>query len=57
MARRLDQILVVDVESTCWEGEPPDGQEPEIIEIGLCVRAVASSSDRSIQLSAPTAQS
>jgi inhibitor of KinA sporulation pathway (predicted exonuclease) len=41
MARRLDQILVVDVESTCWEGEPPDGQEPEIIEIGLCVLDVA----------------
>lgn len=41
MAKRLDQILVVDVESTCWEGEPPDGQESEIIEIGLCVLDVA----------------
>jgi len=37
MARRLDRILVVDVESTCWEGNPPPGQMSEIIEIGLCV--------------------
>lgn len=36
MARRLDQILVIDVESTCWEGPPPKGQISEIIEIGLC---------------------
>lgn len=36
MARSLDAILVVDLESTCWEGEPPPGQTNEIIEIGLC---------------------
>ena len=36
MARSLDVILVVDVESTCWEGTPPPGQSSEIIEIGLC---------------------
>ncbi len=36
MAKQLDRILVVDVESTCWEGKPPKGQESEIIEIGLC---------------------
>ena len=42
MARKLDQILVVDVESTCWDGPPPDGQESEIIEIGLCVVDVGS---------------
>ena len=36
MARSLDVILVVDVESTCWEGEPPPGQTSEIIEIGIC---------------------
>jgi len=41
MARKLDQILVVDVESTCWEGDPPAGQESEIIEIGLCALDVA----------------
>src|SRR5687767_11998663 len=37
MARRLDRILVIDVESTCWEGPPPRGQISEIIEVGLCV--------------------
>ena len=36
MARLLDQILVIDVESTCWEGNPPEGQVSEIIQIGLC---------------------
>ena len=41
MARRLDQIVVVDVESTCWQGAPPPGQESEIIEIGLCTLDVA----------------
>ena len=41
MARRTDRILVVDVESTCWAGDPPPGQMSEIIEIGLCVVDVA----------------
>jgi len=41
MAQRLDQILVIDVESTCWEGKPPKGQESEIIEIGMCLLDVA----------------
>jgi inhibitor of KinA sporulation pathway (predicted exonuclease) len=42
MARKLDQILVIDVEATCWEADPPAGQVSEIIEIGLCVLDVAS---------------
>lgn len=37
MARKLDQIIVVDLEATCWEGEPPAGEQSEVIEIGLCV--------------------
>lgn len=37
MTRRLDEIVVIDVESTCWPGEPPPGQESEIIEIGVCL--------------------
>lgn len=41
MSKRLDQILVLDVESTCWEGKPPEGQENEIIEVGLCLLDVA----------------
>jgi inhibitor of KinA sporulation pathway (predicted exonuclease) len=41
MAAKLDRILVIDLEATCWEGDPPIGQESEIIEIGLCVLDVA----------------
>lgn len=37
MENRLDTILVIDIESTCWAEEPPPGQEAEIIEIGLCL--------------------
>lgn len=36
MAKLFDQVLVVDVESTCWQGPPPRGQLSEIIEIGIC---------------------
>src|SRR5829696_543 len=41
MARRLDQILVIDIGSTCWDGAPPEGQANDIIEIGLCPLDVA----------------
>ncbi len=41
MKRRLDKILVVDLEATCWKGKPPAGESSEIIEIGLCVLDVA----------------
>lgn len=34
--RSLDTVLVVDLESTCWEGARPNGQVSEIIEVGLC---------------------
>ncbi len=30
------KILVVDVESTCWDKKPPIGERSEIIEIGVC---------------------
>jgi inhibitor of KinA sporulation pathway (predicted exonuclease) len=36
MGKKLDKLIVVDVEATCWEEDPPAGQESEIIEIGLC---------------------
>ncbi|HET6572819.1 MAG TPA: 3'-5' exonuclease [Fimbriiglobus sp.] len=36
MAKRLDHILVIDIEATCWEGNPPAGQTSEVIEIGVC---------------------
>ena len=41
MAKKLDKILVIDVEATCWEGDPPPNQTSEIIEIGVCVLDVA----------------
>jgi inhibitor of KinA sporulation pathway (predicted exonuclease) len=41
MPKKLDQILVVDVEATCWKGPRPPDQESEIIEIGLCPVDVA----------------
>ncbi len=40
MARRLDQILVVDIEATCWQGPPPEGQVSEIIEVGIATLEV-----------------
>ncbi len=39
---KLDRVLVVDVEATCWEGDPPPGETSEIIEIGVCELDVAS---------------
>lgn len=40
--KKLDKIVVVDVESTCWDGQPPPGEENEIIEVGACLLDVAS---------------
>lgn len=37
MAKQLDRILVVDIECTCWEGNPRPGQTSEIIEVGVCL--------------------
>lgn len=37
MAKRLDKLVVVDLESTCWRGPPPPGEESEIIEVGVCL--------------------
>lgn len=37
MARKLDKIVVVDVEATCWNGSTPAGMEHDIIEIGICL--------------------
>lgn len=41
MPKDLAQLLVVDVEATCWQGPRPPDQESEIIEIGLCLVDVA----------------
>lgn len=41
MAKRLDRVLVIDVESTCWDGYPPPGETSEIIEVGICTLELA----------------
>ncbi len=35
MAPLVDKIIVVDIEATCWQEEPPADQVSDIIEIGL----------------------
>jgi inhibitor of KinA sporulation pathway (predicted exonuclease) len=42
MPRLNDRIVVVDVEATCWLGGAPEGEESEIVEIGVCQLDVAS---------------
>lgn len=32
-----DLLNVIDIEATCWDGQPPPGAVSEIIEIGLTV--------------------
>ena len=41
MSKKLDHILVVDLEATCWDGDPPAGETSDIIEIGICPLEVA----------------
>jgi inhibitor of KinA sporulation pathway (predicted exonuclease) len=31
------EVVIVDVESTCWRRDPPPGEQSEIIEIGVCL--------------------
>lgn len=35
MIVNLDQLVIIDLEATCWRGPPPPGQRNEIIEIGV----------------------
>ncbi|MGB3508151.1 MAG: 3'-5' exonuclease [Microcoleaceae cyanobacterium] len=37
MSIKLDKIIVIDIEATCWQKNPPPDQESEIIEIGICL--------------------
>jgi inhibitor of KinA sporulation pathway (predicted exonuclease) len=37
MAQKLDQIVIIDVEATCWERKHPEGVDSEIIEVGVCL--------------------
>jgi inhibitor of KinA sporulation pathway (predicted exonuclease) len=34
---RTDRLLCIDLEATCWEGQAPDGQFSEIIDVGICI--------------------
>lgn len=34
MIKDVSKILVVDLELTCWDGLPPEGEQPEIIQVG-----------------------
>ncbi|MFH7005054.1 exonuclease domain-containing protein [Flavobacterium bizetiae] len=35
--KTTDKIIIIDLEATCWQSAIPEGQENEIIEIGLAV--------------------
>lgn len=35
--RKLDKVVIVDIEATCWNGAPPEGMKNDIIEIGVCL--------------------
>lgn len=37
MAKKLDKVLIVDIEATCWDSASPEGMENDIIEIGICL--------------------
>jgi inhibitor of KinA sporulation pathway (predicted exonuclease) len=41
MAKLLDQLLVIDIESTCWQGPAPAGQHSDVIEIGVTLLDLA----------------
>jgi inhibitor of KinA sporulation pathway (predicted exonuclease) len=40
--RKLDKIIVVDIEATCWKGNPPPDMVSDIIEVGVCLLDVQS---------------
>lgn len=35
--KTTDKIIIIDLEATCWQGQIPDGEVNEIIEIGLSI--------------------
>jgi len=35
MANRTHSLLVIDLEATCWQGDPPPGMQSEVIEVGI----------------------
>ena len=45
----FDSLLVVDLEATCWKGDPPTGEQSDIIEIGVALLDLASLEVRSTE--------
>jgi len=41
MAKKLDKIIIVDIEATCWDKSVPVGMESDIIERGICLLDLA----------------
>ena len=37
MVKKLDKLIVIDIEATCWKSNIPEGQKNEIIEVGICL--------------------
>ncbi|MBE2269790.1 MAG: exonuclease domain-containing protein [Anaerolinea sp.] len=37
---KQDHLIIVDIEASCWLGQPPPGEQNEIIEIGVCLLAL-----------------
>lgn len=37
MAKLLDQVIVIDIEATCWEKGAPEGMTSDILEFGICL--------------------
>lgn len=41
MAKKLDIINVIDLETTCWDNDPQQAEKSEVIEVGICEFDVA----------------
>ena len=41
MVKKLDKILVIDIEATCQPDKIPLQQQSEIIEISICILATS----------------
>ena len=50
MARKLDIVVVVDIEATCSNDGTVDARDSEIIEIGVCMLDVATGERSDIEL-------
>lgn len=42
MAVKLDKILIIDIEATCWDGKQPKDEKNEVIEFGIALLDIQS---------------